>query len=32
MFGKSIVTFRIRQDVDIVTCLIDHGVSIIQKK
>ena len=29
---KSIVSFRIRPDVDIVTCLIDHGVSIIQKK
>ena len=29
---KSIVKFRCRPDLDIITCKIDHGVSIIRKK
>ena len=28
---KSIVKFRCRNDLDIVTCKIDHGISIIRK-
>lgn len=29
---KSIVNLRNRKDIDIVTCRIDHGVSLVQKK
>ena len=28
---KSIVKYRIKNDCDIVTCRIDHGVSVVQK-